>query len=1216
MFRRFAASLAVRAGQARRPSGDSPQAGTGRTAATVVPAARTSVDALPAATLDPTAPPDYFGFVPNYAYSPLPVCDAAGRVAPGTGVRKFVAALPRPGDVPNELGNLIPVAVPDTITYPGCDYYEIGVQEYQQQLHPDLPPTRLRGYRQLNNGTDDTGHNTVAPPPRPYHLGPLILARQDRPVRVKYVNRLPVGPAGALFLPVDPTVPGAGTGPLGGTEHYPQNRCAVHLHGGRTPWISNGGPAQWTTPAGEPTSYPRGAGFAAVPDMPEPGAGASTAYYPNQQSGRLLCWHDQSEGIARLTVYSGQLGLYRLDDPVQRRLVDDGVLPAEEVLLVLQDRTFVPDETQLAAQDPTWDVARWGGPGSLWFPHVYMPSQNPYNESGTNPMGRWDYGPWFWPPFTGLTHPAAPNPHHDPLARPWQPPVQPGTPTPSAVPDAFGDTPLVNGAAYPYLRLRPAAYRFRILNACNDRSLNLQLYYAASNAPMWGPDGSLLDGGAGEVPMVPARPNPDFPPGWPTDGRDGGVPDPNATGPDWIQLGTDGGLLPAVAVLSSQPIDYRYDRQDGAVPEVTGHALLLGPGERADVVVDLSSVPSGSNLVLYNDCPAPLPGGDPRNDQYTGAPDRTPSGGPPGTRPGYGPNTRTLLQIQVVGTPAPPFDVDRLRVALPAAYAASQPPPIVPQPAYDLAFGTATPPDGYAPAEAGSLTFVPYGGGTPVTLPLHRKAIVAEFEPGYGRRTSLLGTELPQSGSLVQTTIPLTRIDPPTEVLLPSDPAAPVGSPGDNSQLWKVVHHGAETQFVHFQHVDVQLVNRIGRDGTVRPPERNEFGWRDTVRVHPFEAVVVALRPTLPPALPFTVPDSVRLADPTRPAGESEGYAQVDPLTGEPAAMANRRHDLGWEYLWHSRLLGHAEGRMARPLVLRFSPAAPTGLAARPEPGSASVLPAIVLAWTDNSRRGGAPGPRATGCRVQRAVDPGFSRDLHTFVVPAGQNRYDDSTVVPGVTYYYRVRAENAVAHSGYSNTTSAQVWLRAPTGLVATVASGPPLRVDRGWVNRSFATTVELQRATNPTFSSGLVTSTRPVTGSCPDTRVTPETTYYYRVRTGYLGASSPWSNVCTVVVPAVPPTPTDLTVTLDGTPGPGGGSVVLTWRVPLTSVVGSFRLHRAADAGFSSALVTSRLPGTVRSFTDTGVAPDTVYHYRIQAANPAGTSAVSGAVSIRTPS
>ena len=46
--------------------------------------------------------------------------------------------------------------------------------------------------------------------------------------------------------------------------------------------------------------------------------------------------------------------------------------------------------------------------------------------------------------------------------------------------EAFMDTPLVNGAVYPNLTVEPKAYRFRILNAANERSLNLQLYQASS----------------------------------------------------------------------------------------------------------------------------------------------------------------------------------------------------------------------------------------------------------------------------------------------------------------------------------------------------------------------------------------------------------------------------------------------------------------------------------------------------------------------------------------------------------------------------------------------------------------------------------------------------------------------------------------------------------------------------------------------------------------
>ena len=44
---------------------------------------------------------------------------------------------------------------------------------------------------------------------------------------------------------------------------------------------------------------------------------------------------------------------------------------------------------------------------------------------------------------------------------------------------------------------------------------------------------------------------PGYPPTWPTDGRDGGVPDPTAAGPQMIQIGTEGGFLPAPVVLAN-----------------------------------------------------------------------------------------------------------------------------------------------------------------------------------------------------------------------------------------------------------------------------------------------------------------------------------------------------------------------------------------------------------------------------------------------------------------------------------------------------------------------------------------------------------------------------------------------------------------------------------------------------------------------------------------
>ena len=61
-------------------------------------------------------------------------------------------------------------------------------------MHSDLPPTTLRGYVQVN---------AAGTPIAPIHyLGPVIVATRDRPVRIKFTNKLPTGAGGNLFIPV------------------------------------------------------------------------------------------------------------------------------------------------------------------------------------------------------------------------------------------------------------------------------------------------------------------------------------------------------------------------------------------------------------------------------------------------------------------------------------------------------------------------------------------------------------------------------------------------------------------------------------------------------------------------------------------------------------------------------------------------------------------------------------------------------------------------------------------------------------------------------------------------------------------------------------------------------------------------------------------------------------------------------------------------------
>ena len=685
---------------------------------------------------------------------------------------KFVDTLPRLG-VPNNLGQVLTVGAPDTITYPGSDYYEIDLVEYHEQMHSEFPPvtgtwpnqtggTILRGYVQVNKGTDASGNNTVTPS-SVHYLGPVLVAERNRPIRIKFTNRLPIGAGGDLFIPVDPTLMGAGTGPADINNNpcdntvqpntcasYTQNRATLHLHGGRTPWISDGTPHQWTTPANEATPYPKGVSVRNVPDMPDPGPGSLTFFYSNQQSARLMFYHDHAFGITRLNAYAGEAAGYVVVDQYELDLINRGIIPPllEQIPLVIQDKTFV-DATpvplpgggsipKIRVTDPLWN---WGSgtvdgsgvrtpiTGDFWLPHVYMPVENPFglDNGGVNPFGRWFYGPWFYPP-TVITKPPIANPYYDPncgspdpaiyalCQNPGQPPLIPATPSTSVGMEAFMDTMIVNGTAYPVLEVDARAYRFRILNACGDRGLNLMLLKADPTQSY--PD-ARRKSPLTEVKMVEAAKTTGWPTLWPTDGRDGGVPDPGTKigtttnytnfGPSWLQIGTEGGFLPNLVERKPQPVTWRRDPAQFWFFTVKETSLGLMAAERADVIVDFTGR-EGETLILYNDAPAAWPAGDTRYDYYTGAPDQRDTGGygvdtwdpvtstwvASGTLPGKGPNTRTIMQIVVRSTPNdPPYTFNRVNLerefipplkTTPGLFEKAQEPIIVGQAAYKYVY--------------------------------------------------------------------------------------------------------------------------------------------------------------------------------------------------------------------------------------------------------------------------------------------------------------------------------------------------------------------------------------------------------------------------------------------------------------------------------------------------------------------------------------------------
>lgn len=1553
------------------------------------PLAETTV--APANMLTALSQPDYFG-VANWANSPLPQLDLTGNVIPGTGIRKFIDTLPGFCGVSaaNLMGQCIPVGVPDTTTFAGSDYYEVAVVEYREQMSPDLPApgTKLRGYVQvvpstypgavalttangLTTNIIDRNGNQVYGANKPHYLGPMIIADGcsleanpttclPTPVRLKFTNYLPNGPAGDLFIPVDTTYMGAGMGPGGSITHvnitnggagytstptvgftggagtgaaatatvingkvvsititaggsgytsapavsftggagtgaaatavlggqpgemYTQNRATLHLHGGNSPWISDGTPHQWTTPFGEVTSYSKGESSAYVPDMwfdangnlisscagqmtcavtgasNDPGLGSLTFYWTNQQSGRLLFYHDHSYGITRLNVYSGEAAGYLIADPTEETALKAAGVPGtipdvhnlatadltHLVPLVIQDKTFVPDSGapggQLSLTDPTWDTTAYGSAGDLWFPHVYIPNQNPADIMGANNFGRWDYGPWFWPPqnpagFALQPYQCTSAAYPGGVGIAFPPLMCPGIPNPSGTPEAFMDTPVINGATYPTLTVDPTSYRFQMLMAGNDRTWNLQLYVAeplsvavtaggsgytlpptvgftggggsgalavanmsngtitsilitnvgggysiAPNVTITG-NGTgaaatasidlvtgtvsgirITNGGSGyttatvtidppagcatgcitatatvnitapgtvlsvtitnpgsgwtsapgvtftnaagdttgsgaaavasvysEVKMVDAVPhtassavplcsqttatsgamlalatldasgNPVngtglpagcWPTTWPTDGRDGGVPDPLTAGPPFIQIGTESGLLPSPVVIPSTPVGFEYNRRSITVLNVYTHGLMLGPAERADVLVDFSKF-AGQTLLLYNDAPAPVPAFDPRNDYYTGDPDQTLAGGAPTTLPGYGPNTRTIMQIKVNATAGTVLNMASLNTVVPATFTTQQGKMIVPEPAFPAGNGGAATPtyssiqatsipgwfgggidtvtlitggSGYSSAPtvavnggggtgatlaltfigatvnnltltaggtgytaaptvtisggggtgatatatitrkvntitvtnggngytsppavsfsggggsgatavatisagkvtavtvtnggsgytsapgvkfsggggsgaratatitgvvngllltnggtgytsnptvdfsggsgtgaAATATYLPgtvaslivtdagtgytsvpsivfSGGGTP-TIPASAlantpvtqyksKAIQELFTLDYGRMNATLGVELPFTNFFTQTTIPYGYIDPPTELLKDGE-----------VQIWKITHNGVDTHFIHFHLYDVQVMNRVGWDGMIKPPDANEIAWKDTVRMNPLEDIIIALRP-MSQKLPWGLPNSIRPMDVTTSIGSNNpantmGFANIDP-SNAPATVNNDLINFGYEYVVHCHILGHEENDMMRSQLLGVPPSPPTSvIATRLGTGTTQT---VNITWVDNSFN-------ETGFTVQRATNLNGPWLSLTPSAPAAAGlgtpmAFTDTTIARRTTYYYRVVANNVI---GYTQTYAAPAvgYPNMSVDSIPTLAAAP----------------------------------------------------------------------------------------------------------------------------------------------------------------------------------
>ncbi len=399
------------------------------------------------------------------------------------------AALPGGSLDPNAIPKYVErVTIPPLMPTVAANTYSIAVRPRVQQVLPTgFPATKVWAYGSTNRAASFNWPAFT------------IEANQFTPVQVTWRNELVDGAKNNNFVPhlftIDPTLhwanpPGpVDTRPTFTTTPAPYTGpvpIVTHLHGAHVDPESDGFPEAWYLPNANNISdcatsngpgcfFTRGSNYGNAPGF-APAPGQATFVYRNDQHGATLWYHDHVLGMTRANVYTGLAGFYLLRDAYEKSLNLPGPYGKYEIPLAIQDRSFNSD-------------------GSLFYPtsRVF---------------------------FDGFAGPYIPDPTSD-ISPYWNP-------------EFFGNVMVVNGKTWPKLDVEPRKYRFRVLNGCDSRWLQVEF---------------------GNKSMKPVA-----------------LP--------FTIIGTEGGFVTGAPVKN----DF----------------LRLGPGERVDVVVDFSSFPVGTRLVLMN----------------------------------------------------------------------------------------------------------------------------------------------------------------------------------------------------------------------------------------------------------------------------------------------------------------------------------------------------------------------------------------------------------------------------------------------------------------------------------------------------------------------------------------------------------------------------------------------------------------------------------------
>ena len=525
-------------------------------------------------------------FLPGFSLGEVSSALAApvpGGTLDPTTIPKYVTPLVIPPEMPKSTASPAPAAD-----------YDIAVRQFKQQILPggiwggSFPATTVWSYGRAEDPLPDSstlgGAVGVAPAPNSTFNYPAFTVENTSMslTNVRWINDLvdkdPLSPNFGNYLPhlftvdqslhwANPPMANCNAMTMGGpnqtdchtdipTPYTGPVPLVTHVHGSHVQPESDGYPQSWWLPGapgtkGIPASYAeRGSDFTQANNL-NTIPGSAYYGYENTQPATTLWYHDHALGMTRLNVYAGPAGFWlirggangdALVDDFSTGTAADGTLPGPAPSTTAGDPNFDPAVRSTIREVPIAIQDRsFNTDGSLFYP-----TERSFFDGFTGPY------------IGGVDPPVGPSD----IAGIWNP-------------EAFFNTMVVNGTTWPRFEVAQARYRLRLLNGCNSRTLNLALFVVSS----LGADGLA--------------------------GTNDDLLDPLLEIP-FYQIGAEQGFLPKVVKITTgfaTPLPGNGTLPAAMTAADASEALLMGPAERADVIVDFSALANNTRIRMINTAP-------------------------------------------------------------------------------------------------------------------------------------------------------------------------------------------------------------------------------------------------------------------------------------------------------------------------------------------------------------------------------------------------------------------------------------------------------------------------------------------------------------------------------------------------------------------------------------------------------------------------------------